>query len=185
MRSGAIAVAGLLVGLAGVGLAVAVRERWGRPLGALLLAAAVVAEVFAVSARSPSSAAGGGGPTVGVQIGGSAPPASSQPSHSPGNLPSIPILPHLLAGVHPGWQAVVRASGVNHEFVKLQNTGTQSFYMLGWTLSNGSLLYHFPGVTLKPHQTLSVRSGPGSSSFSTDQIVLHWNQTHYVWPHVG
>jgi hypothetical protein len=176
---GSIAIAGLVVGIIGLLLAMAVRKRWARPLGAFLLVVGVAAQVVALQSRSPSSAARDGSRFTPPPIDTTAPPPSSASPVPTFSIPP-PVL-RLLASVHPGTQPILHPGGVNKEFVKLLNPGTGDVAIGGWRLSNGSITFTFPSITLAAHQSLELHSGPGVNS-STD---LYWNQTHYVWPASG
>jgi hypothetical protein len=180
VKSGSIAIAGLIVGAVGLLLAIAVRRRWARPLGALLLAVAVAAQIVALQSRSPSRAEGDGGRFTPAPTGGI--PTTIPPSSAPVPTFSVPPpAPHLLDSVHPGTQPILKPTGVNKEFVRLFNPATGPVSLAGWRLSTGSLTFTFPSITLASHHGVVVKSGSGANS-STE---LHWNQTHYIWPKSG
>src|SRR5437870_13122600 len=108
MKSGSLAIAGLVVGLAGVVVALAIRTRWARPLGAVLLAVAVMAEVAAVQA-GPSSHAGTGGRTSPATFSTGLPVATTPlvpTSVKPVTIP--PPRPQLLSQIHPGLLAITK-----------------------------------------------------------------------------
>ena len=179
MNGGTIAILGLIVGAAGALMAVVIHQRWARQLGVGLLALAVFVEVLALQAGD-GSAASGGGPTLRTVPPSlfSPPPSSSssgQPSSNP--LPSLNIQPALLAQVHPGYLPILKPVVANREFVRLSNHASHPIYMGGWHLSNGSVTYTFPGVTIPPGESLIVRTGPGTNVPGT----LHWNLSSYVW----
>jgi hypothetical protein len=180
-----LALVGLAIGAIGVLTAVLIRARWARPVGAILLAVAVLAEVAAVQAGPSHSANGGAGggeratlpPTF---LSGSTNPPLSSPSGKPPVLP--PVLPHLLSQIHPGLLAITKPIVVNKEFVRLTNNGTQDAHIGGWVLSNGSFSFTFPVGTVVPHgQSVVVRTGTGTNGNGT----IHLNQTHYIWPKAG
>jgi hypothetical protein len=181
MKSGSLAIAGLAVGVVGVLIALAIRTRWARPVGAVLLALAVMAEVAAVQA-GPSSRAGTGGrsspasfPTGLATTGTPLAPTTIKPVTIP------PPRPQLLSQIHPGVLAITKLIVVNKEFVRLTNNGTAPAPLAGWVLSNGTFTYTFPvGTVIPPHESLLVRSGPGINSTTT----IHLNLTHYIWPKV-
>jgi hypothetical protein len=181
MNLGAMSIAGLVIGAAGGLVALLVRRRWARSLGLGLLAVAVVLEIVGVQMPDRSSASGGGPrrttvppPVLTVP---SEEPSSTQPSSAP--LPSLNIRPALLSHVHPGTKPIVKRVTVNKEFVRLFNHATHPIYLGGWHLTNGTVTFTFPGVTLPAGKSLDVRTGPGTDSFD----VLHWNLTYYVWHH--
>jgi len=187
MHSG-VAVAGILIGVIGVIIAVAVRTRWARPVGGTLLIVAVAMEVFTLSSHTGSGQAAGGGPTTHL------PPTSIVVTTTPTipstsrPTPSVQFAPHLLAAIHPGNSAVdpvIKANTANKEFVRLSNSGTQAYHIGGWRISNGSVTYIFPvGQTLPGGWTLVVRTGPGTNTSSplSKSIVLHWGRSTYAWP---
>jgi hypothetical protein len=185
MKGGSLALVGLAIGVIGVLVAVLIRARWARPVGAILLAVAVLAEVAAVQAGPSHSANGGDGggqratlpPTF---LSGSTNPPVSPSSGRPPTLP--PSTPHLISSIHPGQAPITKTNVVNKEFVRLTNNGTAPVHIGGWVLTNGSFIYTFPvGLTIAPHDSLVVRSGPGTNVAGT----VHLNQSHYVWPHTG
>lgn len=188
MKGGSLALVGLAVGVIGVLMAVLIRARWARPVGAILLAVAVLAEVAAVQAGPSHSAGddGGGGqratlpPTFATGLPGS---SSAPVTPSTGKPPTLPpVLPHLLSQIHPGLAPITKLVVVNKEFIRLTNNGLQDAHIGGWVLSNGSFAFTFPVGTVVPHgESLVVRTGAGTNVSGT----IHMNQTHYVWPHDG
>lgn len=173
-----MALIGLVVGVVGLLVALAIRARWARPLGALLLAVAVAAEIVAVQAHTGARAEDGIKPTTPIPTVVVTTP-SSQPTST--TTPTFVILPKLLTQVHPGVEPIVKTITVNKEFVRLLNAGTVPKHVNGWKLSNGTLIYTFPDVTIPPHGSIVVRSGVGTNTAT----VLHWNRTSYVWPRNG
>lgn len=176
-----IAIVGLAVGVVGLLVALILRARWARPLGALLLAGAVVAEIMALQSHTGARAAGGDGPKLTPIPTGL--PTTTKPSSSPTPTASASVVfhPHLLSQIHPGVEPIFKAVTVNKEFVRLVNAGTLPRHITGWTLSNGTVTYTFPDVIIPPHESILVRSGPGTNSTT----VLHWNLSSYVWPRLG
>jgi hypothetical protein len=180
---GSIAIVGLVVGIVGLLLAMAVRRRWARPLGAFLLIIGVAAQVVALQSRSPSSAQGGRTVVSLPPTGGDLPTTGPQ-SLPPETLPSFsvpPTRPHLLSQIHPGTEPITKPFVVNKEFVRLANTGSDPIALGGWHLSNGSISYTFPTFTLPPHHSIVLRTGIGTNNATT----LHWNLSHYAWPKAG
>jgi hypothetical protein len=177
MKGGSLALVGLAVGVVGVLLAIAVRARWARPVGATLLVLAVLAEVAAVQARSPESGAGPTTPPV-LQTLPNHPSTPGIPSSGrPFTVP--PAAPQLLSQIHPGLLPITKAVVVNKEFIRLTNTGSQPAHIGGWVLSNGSYAYTFPvGLVVASGDSLVVRSGVGTNVPGT----IHLNLTHYIWP---
>src|SRR5262245_28311217 len=104
MKGGSLAVVGLAIGVIGVLMAVLIRARWARPVGAILLAAAVLAEVAAVQAGPSHSENAGGGeratlpPTFATAPAGSSNLPGTSSSGKPLTLP--PVGPHLLSQIH-------------------------------------------------------------------------------------
>jgi hypothetical protein len=183
-----LGIAGLVLGLVGLIVALAIRQRWARPVGAALIAIAVVAEIAAVQAHGGGKAAGGdgGGPTL-IPIATAttaSPTQTTRPTSSPTGTFVIPV--HLLSQIHPGLTPIIKVGTVNREYVRLANTANHPFYLGGWRLSNGTVTFVFPAMTLVPGRSVAVRTGigvttppipPGTTTF------LHWNLTSYVWPH--
>jgi len=181
-----LALVGLAIGAVGVLVAVLIRARWARPVGAVLLVIAVFAEVAAVQAGPSHSANGGDGGGQRATLpptflpGTTNPPPITTPTGTPPAPP--PVLPHLLSQIHPGIAPITKAIVVNKEFIRLVNTGTQDAHIGGWVLSNGSFSFTFPAGTVVPHNgSLVVRTGTGTNGNGT----VHMNQTHYVWPKGG
>ncbi len=181
MKGGSLAIVGVVIGLAGVLLALVVRMRWARPVGALLLAVAVLAEVAAVQARPSQQGSGKGSsnPILQTQPGTGGPlPSTGIPSPS-GSFVIPPPLPHLLSQIHPGLLPITKLIVLNKEFARLTNLGTLDAHIGGWVLSNGSFTYTFPVGTIVPKGgSLIVRTGPGTNVEGT----IHLNLTHYIWP---
>jgi Lamin Tail Domain len=183
MKGGSLALVGLAIGAVGVLMAVLIKARWARPVGAILLAVAVLAEVAAVQAGPSHSANGGGGGGQRATLPPSFGAGSSVPVTPSGGLVTLPpARPHLLSQVHPGLLPITKAIILNKEFIRLFNSGTNDAHIGGWVLSNGSFSYTFPVGTVVLHgQSLVVRTGTGTNVPGT----IHLNQTHYIWPHDG
>jgi hypothetical protein len=188
MKNG-MAIVGLAMGVVGLIVALAVRQRWARPVGAVLIAIAVVAEIAAVQAHGGGAAADGGGAKL-TPIATATTPSSlptAQPTSSPTG--TFVISPRLLSQVHPGIEPITKVGTLNKEFVRLTNNGTKSYSLGGWRLSNGRITFVFPPVTLAPHSSLVVKTGSGTNTTgspgSNTTTILHWNLTSYVWPHQG
>src|SRR5580765_6018857 len=101
-----MAVIGMVVGVAGLLVALVIRARWARPLGAFLLPVAVAAEILAGQAHTGARAEDGIKPTTPIPTAVVTTP-SSQPTSS--TTPTFVILPQLLAQVHPGVEPILKA----------------------------------------------------------------------------
>ncbi len=179
MNGGTIAILGLIMGAAGALVSMVVHQRWARPVGVGLLALAVFAEVLALQTRNGSAASDGAPALTTVPPTFLSPPPASSSSGRPSSnpLPSLNIQPKLLAQVHPGYLPILKPVVANREFVRISNHANHPIYLGGWHLSNGSVIYTFPGVTLPAGESLIVRTGPGTNAPGT----LHWNLSSYVW----
>ncbi len=185
-------VVGLAIGAVGVLMAVLIRARWARPVGAILLVVALLAVVAAVQA-GPSDSAGGVGHTSPPRTLQTVPIGTPAASASPSGVHSVtppPVLPRLLKQIHPGLLPIVRAHVLNKEFIRLTNTGTGDVHIGGWTVSNGTFSYTFSVGAVVPHgQSLVIRTGPGTNlpanPTTGTPATIHLNSTHYVWAHTG
>jgi hypothetical protein len=71
------------------------------------------------------------------------------------------------------------AANLNDEYFTLENTGTESVDMTGWSVSNEhGDTFEFPnGFTLAPGTVVTIHSGAGAD---TDGI-LYWNASEPIW----
>jgi hypothetical protein len=179
MSARVIVVIGVGIALAGVLAALVIHAGWARLVGTVLIVVAVVVEVFAISAlSSPNEAASG--PTTVPTTAPSPSPSGTAPATTPATTPVSslpPIQVRVITSIHPGLEPPVKPTLLK-EYVRLANPWSHPIHLAGWTLSNGSLTYHFPSMTVPAGGALSVRTGPGINT----PTVLHWNLTQYVWP---
>lgn len=71
---------------------------------------------------------------------------------------------------------------LNDEYVVLENTGTTSIDVTGWTVSDESgKTYTFSSLTLSPGQTVTLHSGSGSDTNSD----VYWGRSGAVWNNGG
>jgi Lamin Tail Domain len=67
---------------------------------------------------------------------------------------------------------------LNHEWIRLRNTGTSTKYLTGWTIRNTSgAVYRFQFFRLRPGNIVTIHSGTGADS-ATDR---YWGRAEYVW----
>ncbi len=71
------------------------------------------------------------------------------------------------------------AANLNDEYFTLENTGTETVDLTGWSVSNeGGDTFRFPdGFTLAPGAIVMIHSGAGSDSAE----ILYWDAAEPVW----
>jgi hypothetical protein len=155
------------------------RAGWVRLVGIVLVALAVTAGVVALAARTSSNPAASG-PTSVSTTSPSPSPIVTGPATTPATAPAFslpPIRVRVIRSIHPGLVPAAKPELLK-EYVRLVNPWTHPIHLAGWTLSNGSLTYRFPSITVPAGGAISVRTGTGVDT----STVLHWNLTKYVWP---
>jgi hypothetical protein len=82
----------------------------------------------------------------------------------------------------PGRDTGSNAS-LNHEWVKIENTGTKMRKLRGWRLRDKQgHVYIFGLVALFPGDTAKVHTGKGDDTIRND---VHWRRENYVWDNDG
>lgn len=73
-------------------------------------------------------------------------------------------------------------NNLNDEYVVLENTGSASIDVTGWTISDESgKTYTFSSLTLSPGQTVTIHTGSGSDTSSD----VYWGRSGAVWNNGG
>lgn len=73
-------------------------------------------------------------------------------------------------------------ASLNGEYAVLRNTTKKSIQLEKWILRDVTgYKYRFPGFTLKPGKSVTVRSGQGTDTTTT----LYWGRKWYVWNNTG
>ncbi len=71
---------------------------------------------------------------------------------------------------------------LNDEYVILENTGSSTISLSGWTISDAvGQSYTFSGTSLAPGETVMLHTGSGSDSSSD----VYWNRGSAVWNNDG
>lgn len=73
-------------------------------------------------------------------------------------------------------------SSLNHEYVKMKNTGTNAVAMTGWTLRDtAGHIFRFPTFKLQPRSLVSVHTGKAMNG----RHDLYWRSSWYIWNNDG